>query len=160
MLALPRFGLSVAALLACATLGACGSSEGNSTEDKNAYVEQVNAAVNTFASTVTDVSKSITPDSSTRQDRRTISRFENAIHVVIGTLRMIKVPSDVRKEHGMLVSAMTGFREEIADAGKALRTQTTRAVADGQRKLGAATITVNEKIRTATKAINTRLRTG
>lgn len=158
MLALLRIGPLLTAFMACAALGACGASEGNSTKDKNVYVEQINAAVKNFASTVTNVSKSITPESSTRQDRRSIQRFESAIDEVIGTLQTINVPDDVRKEHKMLLSAMTGFGKEIADAGKAMRTQTIRAVAEGQRKLGAATITVNAKIRGATDAINTRLR--
>lgn len=158
MLALPRIGLLLAALLSCAALAACGTSDGNSTKDKNNYVGQVNAAVNTFATTVTNVSKSITPDSSTREDRRTIKRFQDAIKNVIGTLKTITVPGDVSKEHGMLVAAMTGFGKEIAAAEKAMHRQTISAISEGQRKLGAATITVNTKIRAATDAINTRLR--
>ncbi|MDX6692032.1 MAG: hypothetical protein QOG15_3489 [Solirubrobacteraceae bacterium] len=158
MFALRRIAPLIAGLLACAALAACGASKGNTTEDKNTYVKQVNAAVNTFASTVTTVSKSITPASSTSEDRRTIRRFEAAIKDVIGTLQTIKVPSDVGREHGQLVAAMTGFGKDIAAAGRAMRTQTISAIAEGQRELGAATITVNAKIRTATDAINTRLR--
>jgi predicted small secreted protein len=158
MSAVPRISALLVGLLACLTLAACGASKGNTTEDKNTYVKQVNAAVNKFATTVTAVSKSITPDSSTGQDRRTIRRFEAAIKDVIGTLETIKVPTDVGKEHRLLVAAMTGFGKEIAAAGRAMRTQTISAIAEGQRKLGAATITVNAKIRTATDAINTRLK--
>jgi hypothetical protein len=157
MLAL-RTVLLLAALLAAAALGACGASEGNSTEDKNTYVGQVNAAVTRFATTVTTVSQSITADSSRREDRRTITRFQGAIKDVIGTLETIAVPGDVTKEHGMLVAAMTGFGREIAAAAKAMRTHTISAIAEGQRKLGVATVTVNQKIQTATDAINTRLR--
>ncbi|MGH2841128.1 MAG: hypothetical protein ACRDKY_09945 [Solirubrobacteraceae bacterium] len=158
MLALPKIGLLLTLLMAGLALAACGASEGNSKKDKNVYVKQVNLAVNNFAATVTDVSKSITPESSTREDRRTIRRFEGAIKDVVATLQTIKVPSDVRREHGLLVAAMNGFGKEISDAGRAMRTQTIRAIAEGQRKLGAATITVNAKIRSATDAINTRLR--
>lgn len=158
MLALAKIGLLLTVLMAAAALGGCGASEGNSRKDKNLYVDQVNAAVTNFARTVTDVSKSITPDSSTREDRRTIRRFEAAIKDVVGTLQTIKVPSDVHKEHGLLVAAMNGFGQEIADAGKAMRRQTIRAIAEGQRKLGAASITVYAKIRSASDAINTRLR--
>jgi hypothetical protein len=154
MLALPRMAHVVAALAVCLALVGCGES----TDDKNAYVEQVNTAVNRFATKVTDVSQSITKDSSTRQDRRTIKRFRAAINDVVRTLQTIKVPGDVREEHGRLVAAMTTFGSDVADAEKAMRRNTASAVDAGQRKLGAATITVNAKIRSATDAINTRLR--
>jgi len=158
MIAPPRIVVLLAVLLASTALAGCGASKGNSTKDKNAYVTQVNAAVHTFASTVTDVARSITADSSTRQDRRTIQRFEAAIKNVVGTLQTIKVPSDVRNQHALLITAMTGFGKEVTAAGKAMRTQTISAIAEGQRRLGVATITVNNEIRVATDAINSRLR--
>jgi hypothetical protein len=158
MFALRRIAPLLAGLLAIAAVAGCGASQGNTTKDKNAYVKQVSAAVTKFASTVTNVSESITPASPTGEDRRTIRGFEAAIKDVIGTLQTIKVPSDVSKEHGLLVAAMTGFGKDIAAAGRAMRTQTVSAIAEGQRELRAATITVNAKIRTATDAINTRLK--
>lgn len=158
MSAVPRISALLVGLLACVALAACGASKGNTTADKNTYTKQVNAAVNTFVTSVTTVHKSITPVSSTGQDQRTIRRFKAAIKHVIGTLETIKVPSDVGKEHRLLVAAMTGFGKEIAAAGRAMRSQTISTIAEGQRELRAATITVNAKIRTATDAINTRLK--
>jgi hypothetical protein len=157
MRVLSRIAPLLALLLSVGALGGCGD-ESNSTDAKNTYVGQVNAAVNQFATKVTNVAKSITKDSSTRQDRRTIKRFRAAIKDVVGTLETINVPGDVRKEHGMLVAAMTTFGRNVADAEKAMRRQTVSAVDAGQRELGAATITVNQRIRAATDAINTRLR--
>lgn len=152
-----RTGLPLGALLA-ATVAACGASEGNSTEEKNAYVRRINAAQRTYAVTVANVKKSITPSSTPRQDQRTIERFQDAITDIIRNLRTIKVPSDVRREHGLLVAAMTGFGKDIAATARTLRRPTIQAVAEAQRMLGAATITVNTKLAAARGAINRRLR--
>lgn len=153
-----RIGWPLGALLVSAALVACGAAEGNSTEDKNAYVERINAAQRTYAMTVTNVKKSVTPTSTPRQDRRTIERFQTAIAEILETLRTIKVPSDVRKEHGQLVAVFTRLDKDIALAAKTLRERTVQAVAEAQRLLGAATVTVNTKLATARQAINRRLR--
>ena len=156
MSGLPRIGLPLAALLSAA-LAACGASEGNSAEDKNAYVERINAAQRTYSVTVTNVKRSVTPKSTPRQDQRTIENFRAAIADIIENLQTIKVPSDVRGEHALLVAAMNGFGKDIARVATTLRRQTSQAVVEVQRMLGAATITVNTKLATAREAINRRL---
>ncbi len=150
----PRTALLVVLLAACAALTAC---EGTSADAKNAYVREINAAQDRFATSVTQATRLITPESSPAQDRRTFDRFQAAIVDVIGTLRAIEPPDDVEREHAQLIAALTGFADDIADARKSIRAHTTTAIAEGQRKLGAATITVNEKLRRVTEAINEKL---
>src|SRR5688572_1290386 len=104
-----------ALLLGAIALGACGD-EADSRDAKNAYVREVNAAQTGFANTVSTVSQQITPKSSANQDRRTLRRFETAIEDVVEQLREIEVPKDVETEHKQLISAMTGFGNEIKKA--------------------------------------------
>ncbi len=148
--------LALALALAALVLGACGGGD-DDRDAKNAYVRQVNAAQTQFATTVTTVSRQITPKSSTRQDRRTLQRFQMAIADVVTRLRAIKAPSEVRAEHKQLVAAMSGFGAEIKQANAALRNPNTRAIADAQRSIATATQTVNVRIDSAIAAINSKL---
>jgi len=150
-----RIGSFVGALMAVTALAACG---GASAKDKNTYVDQINAALGTYATRATETRNSITPDSSARQDERSFDRFEGAIKEVITRLGAAKVPADVAKEHAKLVAVFTGLRDDVAEARRTLRTQTVRAQAEGQRLLGAATITANTKQDAARQAINAKLR--
>lgn len=146
----------LAVLLGAVALSACGDGA-NSREAKNAYVREVNAAQTGFASTVTSVSKQITPKSSANQDRRTLERFETAIEDVVKQLQGIDVPGDVETEHTQLVSAMTDFGDEIEKATAALRNPDTRSIAEAQRAITTATQTVNGQIDAAIAAINSKL---
>lgn len=157
MLTPSRIGPLLGALLAAGALGACG---GTSAEDKNAYVDEINAALATYATTVTKTRSSITPDSSTAQDQRSFDRFEGAIKDVVATLKAIDVPADVGKEHDRLVGVFTGLGTDVARARVTMQTPTVRAQAEGQRLLGAATITANTKQDAARQAINEKLRAG
>ncbi|MBA3327254.1 MAG: hypothetical protein H0T43_03015 [Solirubrobacterales bacterium] len=142
-----------ALLLVLAALAGCG---GDSSEN-TAYVDQVNAAQAEFAATVSQVSREITSTSSAREDQRTLARFEGAIDGVVGDLRRIDVPTDVRPEHDRLVSAMTGFGDDIEVANAALRRPSRRTLADAQRTISRATMTVNSRINAAIGAINDKL---
>ena len=150
--------LALVALLAGATaLAACGGGD-DEREAKNAYVAEVNAAQEEFASRITAVSQQITEKSSPAQDRRTLQRFETAIDAVVERLRGIEVPDDVQTEHEQLVDAMTDFGGEIGKATTALRDPDTRSIAEAQRAVTVATQTVNGQIDAAIAAINSKLR--
>ena len=147
----------VALLVGTVALAACGD-EANSRDAKNAYAREVNAAQESFASTVTTVSQQITEKSSPTQRRRTLRRFEAAIEDVVKQLRDIGIPKDVEAEHEQLISAMTRFGGEIRKATTALGNPTTRSIAEAQRALSTATQTVNGQIDAAIAAINSKLR--
>lgn len=150
--------LALVALIAGATaLAACGGGD-DEREAKNAYVAEVNAAQEEFASRITAVSQQITDKSSPAQDRRTLQRFETAIDAVVEQLRGIEVPDDVQTEHEQLVDAMTDFGAEIGKATSALRDPDTRSIAEAQRAVTLATQTVNGQIDAAIAAINSKLR--
>jgi ABC-type phosphate/phosphonate transport system substrate-binding protein len=144
--------LAVAALAAVA-LGACGTDTGAN----NDYVRNVNAAQSTFATNVTRVSQRITPQSTPRQDQRTLERFQEAIAAVIARLRGIDPPAAVGPDHARLVAAMSGFGADIAEANEALRSPTRTTLERAQQTIGRATVTVNDRINAAISAINRKL---
>jgi len=153
---LARIALLATAIVLAVAVGACGGQQDSSA--KNDYVKQVNAAQTRFASAAKSAGQQITRTSSASQDRRTLDRFGSTIEDLVVTLRAIKAPTDVRGEHGRLVAAMTGHRDEVARATARLRSPTTRELAEVQRQLSAATITVNADLSSATGAINAKLR--
>jgi hypothetical protein len=157
MLTAPRIGTLLGALLTCLALGACG---GPTTDEKNAYVDKINAALSTYASNVTETRSSITTTSSPAQDDRSFDRFQKEIKRIIVTLRAIKAPAGVTREHASLIAVFTGLGDDVTEARRTMRTQTIRAQSEGQRLLGAATITANTKQDRARQAINDKLRAG
>jgi len=142
-------------VLATLAVAACGGAD--ETEQKNAYVRQVNAVQSEFASNVTTVSSAITAKSSAKEDRASLRRFEAAIKDVVGDLEKIDVPEGVMSEHRQLVAAMNAFGTGIASANAALRDPTTRTLDLAQQRISSATQTVNTKIDAAIAAINTKL---
>jgi len=152
---LARIALLATAIVLAVALGACGAQDSAA---KNDYVKQVNAAQTQFASAATRVKQEITKKSSARQDRRTLDGFVRTIDTLVGRLRAIKVPGDVRAEHGRLVAVLADHGEEVTQITTTMRSPTTTGLEDVQRKLGAATITVNANLTSATASINSKLR--
>ncbi len=150
-----RIASVLSLLLSALLLAACGGSADR--DLKNAYVSEVNAAQNEFASTVTSVSQKITAKSTPAQDRKTLRSFEAAIEDVVAKLRAIDEPEDVKVEHEQLIDAMSGFGAEISKATDALDRPTTRSIAEAQRAITTATQNVNGQIDAAIAAINSKL---
>jgi len=149
-----RIALLATAVVLAVALGACGAEDNAA---KNDYVKQVNAAQTQFAGAVTKVREGITETSSAKQDRRALDAFTTTVDELVVSLRAMKVPEEVCKEHDRLVTALAGHREEVAAITKRMRAPTTRVLDEVQRQLSAATITVNARLGAATDAINTKL---
>ena len=128
---------------------------GGDSEESNAYVDDVNAAQMEFADNVARLSREITRESSPREDRRTLDRFEGAIDGVVDDLRRIDPPDVVDAEHDRLIAAMNGFGTEVEEATAALRDPTRGRIA--QRTLAQATAAVDRRINAAITAINSKL---
>jgi hypothetical protein len=152
----PRILAPLLLAVAVLALGACGGEDDQ--KAKNAYVGEVNAAQSEFANTVQTVSERITPKSSSRQDRKTLEEFQDAIADVVKNLRGIDVPDGVDSEHDQLVEAMSGFGDQIEQATVALRNPDSTKIAAAQRTIQTATQTVNLRIDAAIAAINSKLK--
>ena len=154
---LTRIASPATAIVLAVALGACGTQDRDA---KNNYVKQVNAAQTQFATAATRVKQQITKESSPRQDRRSLARFVSTIEVLVARLGAIKVPDDVRAQHRRLVAVMADHAKEVSQITTTMGSATTAELEDVQRKLSAATITVNANLSSATDSINTKLRAG
>ncbi len=152
-----RMVVVVAPILAALALAACGDS-GTASSDKNAYAEKVNDAQTTFATTVTSVARGAGAKSSVSRQQRTLRRFETAIDGVVADLKKIDAPEEVTDEHEQLIAVLSRFGSDISQANDAMRNPTPRTIAAAQRRVQAATQSVNSRVNAAIAAINAKLR--
>jgi uncharacterized protein YceK len=145
--------LLVVVLAVAALLSGCGEDERHT-----AYVERVDAAQRAFADRVEELSEGVTATSSARQDRATLARFEQALDEVVGELRAIAPPGEVRGLHARLVAALAGYERDVAGVVRALDGDSPARLRAAQRELQQATSDVDGEINRTTAAINDALR--
>lgn len=144
-----------ALLLACATAAAgCGGDA----EAKNAYVEDVRAAQQTFVTRFDQVLKRLTARSTLKQDRATLSRFAAVTASLANTLDRVTPPAAVRDEHDRLVAAVVAYRRDVQRAATSLRRGSVEDRARVRTELSSRVESTQAKITAAIGAINTGLR--
>ena len=146
-----RVLITVCAVLA---LGGCGSQK---TERANEYVNAVNRAQNDFAATFSKLETQITPKSTSRQDRATLKKFEQAIDRVVAQLRVVRAPENVRALHAQLIAAIASYREAVEKARRAFATKDRDKLVRAQQSLVRAVTRISERITRTINQINTRL---
>jgi hypothetical protein len=149
--------LVVAGMLAL-SLGACAETDAAAT--RNAYVRQINAAQARFARTDAEVADAMTKTSSVRQGRRSLVHFGAVVGGIVKTLRGVAVPAGVHAEHAGLVAALAGFRKELSAIVIVLRSPTTHAIDEADRRLEAAKTSFDAKLTASIGAINAKLKAG
>lgn len=148
-----RIGSTVALLATVLTLSACGETERN-----NDYVEAVNKAQNSFAATFERLQGQITRESSQRQDRATLNRFQDAIDKVVADLRAVETPAKVKALHNRLIAQIASYSDEIEQAERAFRSKDPARILGAQGRLVTAVTQVSTKINATIDSINRRLR--
>lgn len=142
-------------LLVIGLIAGCGSD--SDTDSNNAYVAKVNAAQTEFSTSAGRVAAGIGGDETTADFRKTVRAFQKAIDTAVTRLRAIDVPEKVTAEHKQIVDAMVGFGKDVQEAGDTLRDPTPTRLAQVPGAMQRAATTVNQRIRTATSAINSKL---
>ena len=142
------------ALCAVLALGGCGSQK---TERANDYVNAVNRAQNDFAATFSKLETQITPKSSSRQDRATLKKFEQAIDRVVAQLRAVRAPENVRTLHAQLIAAIASYRDAVEKARRAFATTNRDKLVRAQQSLVRAVTRISERITRTINQINNRL---
>lgn len=145
-----------AALLTLAA-GALAAGCGGDAEERNAYVDQVNRAQQSFADTVQELSGQITEQSTTDSDRETLGRFESAIDGVVEDLNSIEPPEEVSTQHDELVETIDGYGGAVSAAVDALEEDEPDELLSAQRELLKATGEVSADINRSIGEINGRL---
>ena len=148
---------SLRAALLILVAGALVAGCGDDAEERNAYVDQVNRAQQSFANTVQELSGQITEGSTTDSDRETLGRFETAIDGVVGRLRSIEPPEEVSTQHTELVETIDRYGNEVSDAVVALEGDDPEELLTAQRELLEATGEVSADINRTIGEINRAL---
>jgi outer membrane murein-binding lipoprotein Lpp len=140
----------VAALL----ISGCGSDN----KEANNYVDAVNKAQTDFASTFDRLSSRITSTSTPAQDQQTLDGFKSAVDKVVGDLRAVKVPSNVKGLHAQLVGEISAYGAEINKAKRAFADGDPQTIVKAQTALVSAVTRVSSQINRTIDAINKKLR--
>lgn len=145
----------LAMLVGAVALSACGG-EANSREAKNAYVRDLNAAQQQFATSASEVSQQ--GAESLGQYRRTLRRFQETISTFETKLRTIHVPSVVSAEHEQLIAALTSFGQDFKQVAGVLNNPNPRTLSEAQSSITTSTQRANARIEAAAAAIDSKLR--
>lgn len=147
--------LIAALLLACAVLAAgCGGGA----EEKNAYVDEVQAAQRTFATRFEQVRTRLTATSTLVQDRATLGDFQAITQRFATTLEELQPPEAVRDEHARLVAAIEGYGADVGRARAKLRSGTSVDRSAVRTELSSAVEGTQEQIVKTVGDINAGLR--
>ncbi len=135
-------------------LAGCG---GGSGEEAERYVEQVNAAQESFADRFAAIQKRLTTTSTAAEDRRALRDFRLATDRIVRDLRAVDPPVRVDDLHGRLVDAVAGYGGEIDRARGMLSAGDPQQVIRARTELSGAVGDVSRRITAAITAINERL---
>jgi hypothetical protein len=131
----------------------CGSGSGK-VEEANAYVKDVNRAQRMFAGTVDQLAGRITSTSTTRQDRRTMTRFQTAVDRVVADLRAVNAPDRVAPLHRELVDEIGAYAGNVRKAAKGIESNNAKRLLKAQQDLADATTKVSAQINRTIDRIN------
>jgi hypothetical protein len=151
----PRFAMLALLATALVAVGGCGGS--SDVKQSNEYVQAVNRAQNSFATTVDQVSGRITSTSSSSEDRRTLKQFQTAVAKVVGDLRAVKPPDKVKTLHQELVNEIDAYGHEVRRAAKGISSRDAQKLLAAQQDLVKATSAVSSQINGTIDRINKRL---
>ncbi|MEA2393173.1 MAG: hypothetical protein QOJ82_1064 [Solirubrobacteraceae bacterium] len=151
-----RRPVPVALLLIALALVAAGC--GGDTKASNAYVDAVNKAQNTFATSFDKLSSRITATSTPAQDQQTLEGFRQAVDRAVGDLRAIDVPEKVKPLHRRLVTEISAYGREIDRAKTAFDSSDPQAIVRAQTRLVTAVTRVSSQINATIDQINRKLR--
>lgn len=146
--------IALCAVLSLVGVTACGSKKN---ERANTYVNAVNRAQNDFAATFNKLEAQITPKSTPKQDRATLGRFERAIDRVVGQLRAVEAPGNVRPLHGQLIAAIASYRDAVEKARRAFATRDRTKLVKAQASLVRSVTRISARITRTINEINTKL---
>ncbi|MDQ3632870.1 MAG: hypothetical protein M3417_16695 [Actinomycetota bacterium] len=148
---------TAAVLLACAC-AVLSVGCGGGAEEKNAYVEDVQAAQRTFVTRFEQVRKRLTTTSTLAQDQATLASFETITQRFATALEKVQPPEVVRAEHGRLVAAVAGYGADVGRARSQLRAASTEDRSIVRTQLSSSVAGTQEKIAKAVGDINAAIR--
>jgi hypothetical protein len=144
-----RLAITLAAISSTLTLAACGSDDA---DEKNDYVDEVNAVTQTLNKDLAAVANQGTSATSAERSANLLKGFSEDLAAAVTKLEEITPPEDVASAHDQLVADVTELRGEAANARDEIRAGgpasiggvTTQFVIDANRISGDIDSTITE----------------
>lgn len=147
-----------AALVLVAALSLLVAGCGGDTESKNDYVDSVNKVQTDFANSVQKSASAVPSGGDAAQAAKdTFATLESAIDKLVGDLRGIEPPDDVKQLHDRLISQMNEFKGDISKAGDALGSNDPQAIAKAQTDFATSAGSLGTEISQTITEINQQL---
>lgn len=145
------------ALAAVTALAGCGGGN-DDVARANRYADAVNRAQTDFAGRLGRLSAKVTPTSTRAQDDATLKAFQGAVTRVVGRLRAVDVPPNVRDLHQQFVDQIAAYGREIDRVRPAFDSPDPQEILAAQQRLRTAVSDVSTQINRTIDQINAKLK--
>ena len=152
-----RIVLPLLAMLVLATgFVACGGDDGSSTDDKNEYIDKVNAAQKEFADGVQKLN--LSNPSSPEDFSNSLDQLDPLLSGIVSDLEGIDPPEDVKAEHDKLVSSMKEYQTVLKDNKEGLTSGDQAQTQESAQAIATASSSFQSEFGSTVTQINTKLR--
>jgi hypothetical protein len=141
-----------AVLVAVAMIAALAFAAGCGNEEENDYVDDVNAAQQSFLDEMTTAA-STTPTNPSQADQL-IGDMQGAIDSFVSDLEGIEPPEDVADLHDELITTMSDIGDQIGELGDALTSGNPQQAAQAATQLTTAVSTAQTDVTSIIDQIN------
>jgi len=152
-----RIVLPLLAMLVLATgFVACGGDDGSSTDDKEEYIDKVNAAQKEFADGVQKLN--LSNPSSPEDFSNSLDQLDPLLSGIVSDLEGIDPPEDVKAEHDKLVSSMKEYQTVLNDNKEGLTSGDQAQTQESAQAIATASSSFQSEFGSTVTQINTKLR--
>jgi uncharacterized phage infection (PIP) family protein YhgE len=152
-----RILLPLLAVLVLATgVVACGGDDGTSNDDKNEYINQVNAAQKEFADGVQKLN--LSNPSSPQDFSNSLDQLDPLLSGIVSDLEGIEPPEEVQAEHDKLVSSMKDYQKVLTDNKAGLTSGDQAQTQESAQAIATASSSFQSEFGSTVNQINSKLR--
>jgi hypothetical protein len=142
---------------AAIVLAACGGGGGDG-QERQGYVQALNAAQTSLAQRFTALQKQVTPTSTAAQDARTLSAYEAAVRRTVADLQAVRPPDGFEGLHRQFVAQVGDYGTALRTARVALGRGRPQDILAVQGRLKADVQRTGERLNATVQAINAKLK--
>jgi hypothetical protein len=156
---LARAAALLAVLLTVAAATGCGSgSDGAASGARAGYVKALNNAQSGLAAKFTRLGQKITPTSTAKQDRATLTAYEAVVDSTVRQLRAIDPPTGFGTLHRRFVAQLSDYGSAVRIARTRIASGDPHAILAAQGTLQASVQKTGRRLDATIEAINKTLK--
>jgi hypothetical protein len=152
-----RLLLPLLALLVLATgVAACGGDDGTSNDEKNEYIEKVNAAQKEFADGAAKLN--LANPSSPEDFKTSLDGLDPLLSGIVGDLDSVEPPEEVSAEHDKLVASLRDYQKVVNDNKEGLTSGEQSSTQESAQAIATASQKFSTDFDQTVDQINSKLR--